>query len=246
MVARGTNPGGAAASLKEPHGQAWWRHYESPPGSTWEQLPPVQAEPGLRSIRARLDANLGEALFSGAARDIESIGIGWVEPKGAVHGALPYSDNVNNELLKGCIRVLGSIGAYPGSKAFPATDMPGRLKAYLEAVTTHLGGIDGIALQIAAEDALRASGVIGGSFMLDIEGLAVRYLRNPDAAWRCPSCARMHLHPICGRLHEPWLPGATHGEGPAARRWGRLLRLALRAALLAAPHRGAHGPDARG
>jgi ATP-dependent helicase YprA (DUF1998 family) len=141
------------------------------------------------AIRYRLLRECTSAVFSGAGRDFESIGLATASPFGLEWGAgVP---ELTSQAALGGLRLLGADNRFRGVRG-PSDGPPGPLKRYLGQVALR-NGIDQV--QLASE----VAELWGGS--------VVEYLIDPDQLvlmppegeqWRCGRCRRRHLHPSGG------------------------------------------------
>ncbi len=159
------------------------------------------------AIKLSLWEEILESIYGGAARDFESIGIGWVSPVPGLPGDAPgpFTKEELGSLLASSARVLGDLRRFRG-KRWPADNPPPNLRKYWQAVA-ELRGLAPGEVGATVEAALGAALLEG--YLLDPTRL---YLRRPgDSAWVCAKCRRQHLHAgagICTYCFEP-LPVST-------------------------------------
>lgn len=202
LLALGINPSGPAASQQRwpnEQGEGWWRLYDPPSAGLWTPLNPEQAMKGRDEHQRSLTGFVADAVFDRGGRDIESIGLGWVDLSGASVESIPLSAEKAHEALRSCIRVLGLAGMRPPGYRDGGSAVPGRVRKYLQAVAK-CHGASADALISSVRDSLRAVGAIDDGWMLRLDGLApfeVALARGPEV-WRCGNCATIHLHPSAG------------------------------------------------
>ena len=92
---------------------------------------------GATAFTSSLNVQLAEALFDRAGRDVESVGLGWVEPRtGRDTGSDRPRDGDGD--LRSCVRLLGLGRHYAGAEyAKESATMRGAVKRYLERVAGH-------------------------------------------------------------------------------------------------------------
>jgi ATP-dependent helicase YprA (DUF1998 family) len=195
LLGAGMNPGGPRASLQQTSDRRgaprWTSLYDwnVSPAALRGGLSPDQQ--GLRAdISDSLLTELLEGLFSaGAARDFESLGLGWLtldddqDPPGNSAGATGYA--------RASLRILAGMQRFDGLRD-ARDDPPARLRRLWEAIE-HAGGPD--AVQLAAMVASRW----GNAVRRYVINPARVVLRAPgDLAWTCPQCRQQHLTRGCG------------------------------------------------
>ncbi|MCX2746283.1 DEAD/DEAH box helicase [Arthrobacter sp. MI7-26] len=189
----GMNPGGPRATLQ--------RTTEKMPGP-WSHLyrwePTVEAKTGLSTgqqdllnrINESLEEEVIDGLFSGAGRDYESLGLGWLGliDTEAESGKSPSSPAA---IARGSLRVLADMRRFAGLRNTSLTP-PRRLKNYWAAVAKKYD-LDVDELQ---------SSVLGawGPAVLEflIQPGAVTIHEPTTSAWVCGNCRRQHLVYGCG------------------------------------------------
>jgi ATP-dependent helicase YprA (DUF1998 family) len=196
LLERGTNPGGSDRSVqgwREP----WSRLVDwslVPPRFKPERLLDQEQRRLVERVRDTLHDECLQAVFSGAGRDIESIGLAWASPdpgrlleppKGMVASAFA-------EAVASSMRVLCQMRRWSPGPRWPSDDPPASLRKYLEDVAAR-HGCHPSALRSAVELAL--GGEMRG-FLIESSAL---HLRAPgDLAWTCRKCRRQHLHGSAG------------------------------------------------
>jgi DEAD/DEAH box helicase/Helicase conserved C-terminal domain len=193
LLARGINPGGPAASLQTAgsRGPAWTTLYE------WAANPPrprADIDADQQQLYERINRSLLhemlDGLFSGAGRDFESLGLGWVAP--ATDTAPDSVDPASpTALARSSLRILGDMRRFAGMRdGHP--EAPARLRKFWDKITAAGGP--------GAEEARQVTTSQWGTAVAE-------YVIHPDKAvlrpageqgWRCSTCRRMHLTPGCG------------------------------------------------
>ncbi len=87
LVALGVNPAGPKASMNHlsvDRGLPWYRVHQPPTPGLWTTLSPDVSSQDLARHRESLAGELATAIFDRAGRDIESIGLAWVDAEFAI------------------------------------------------------------------------------------------------------------------------------------------------------------------
>lgn len=195
LVALGMNPAGPKKSMESWRAQPWWRLYP-PPDSEWQPLDVEARTVGEQQRRERLDRHVADAVFNRGGRDFESIGLGWIEPRRPHPEALPLPAGVVDEFLASSVRLLGLSERYPGAR-FTSEGMGRPLRRYIAAVADEHGIDSATELEQALEESLSLSEACQ-AWTLRLDGLQVALAVGDARAWRCASCARIHLHHSTG------------------------------------------------
>lgn len=196
LSAIGRDPAGPAGRLLPGTQREWWEAYD------WTVKPPrprtddATIAAYLTSVRDRVTIGLAEALYSGAGRDVESLGIGFcvpttqhqVTPPGLLGGA------ADEQVVWGAIRKLGTQRYYQGGRqARDAQQGPPRALADW---LVKVGQVHGLTRPEDLIDWARAELPNGNQpvprWVLDLSRLVIR--TGAQDVWRCPRCAWPHLH----------------------------------------------------
>lgn len=193
LLAVGMNPGGVDRSVT-------WTHPDREEGEwqklfDWNRAPPAfraDLDPHESEHRNRISVAAREAMtetiFSGGKRDFESLMLGsvTVDPSFA-----PANDSVLQEAADSVIRMLGKRRRIDTHRATdPNPDLPAYARDFIGLVAA-VNGRDPAAFQQEVVDLLSQSGVYDQGILL-FRNLYLR--RPPDFYFRCPRCARIHLH----------------------------------------------------
>lgn len=189
LLSKGINPGGPHASLQQTRGkepQPWASLYD------WGTVPPRPkaglSDPQhalLQDITDSLRKELLEGLFSGAGRDFESIGLGWL----ALDDDLDPSDAPSTPATaqaRAALRILASQRRFFGLRS-GRTDPTPALRGLWRAIEKQ-GGPTADAL---SSDVLARCGDAVRDYLVNPDRVVIR-LGSGDA-WRCTSCHRQHL-----------------------------------------------------
>lgn len=206
LLALGENPAGPDASYRTVAGSEskWYTAWEPPAPGLWVQVDPAVASEEQRRQRDRLTAKVCEAAFDRAGRDIESIGLGIVEPLPVSLSSWPLDAERSRQVLRSVVRILGLSGRYQGNQRFRnwSAKPPQNVKSYLKAVAAR--HCDEQNLIGAVTDTITAT--IAPGWILETNPatapLQVTRPKSP-ARWICRTCARVHLHPSAGVCASP-------------------------------------------
>ncbi|MCV7026542.1 DEAD/DEAH box helicase [Mycolicibacterium novocastrense] len=209
----GVNPGGTHASLQSRYDRARGRRVGWSTLVNWE-IEPVSARGGLdesekqwwREVQENLHKEVIDGLFSGAGRDFESLGLGWlalttdtsditIEPTSAA------------ALARSSLRVLGDARRFFGLRD-PRDKPPVKLRLFWEAVADE-HNLDYSEIQ---EAVLTHWGDAVRDYLISPEQVTLR--RAGQQGWTCTNCRRQHLHrgtKVCTRCRRqlPADPGSV-------------------------------------
>lgn len=193
LLKLGTNPGGPHASLEATAS----RHGPQKPWSSLYDWDSLQPRPGLDDEQKSLLSDIGftlrqellYGLYSGAGRDFESLGLGWLALATDSQGEL--APGTQHGLALASLRVLGDARRFFGLRDGRSA-APRKLRRFWLAAAEHL---------YTTEDVIRAAVLAAwGDSVIDyLIDPAKVVLRQPGPqAWVCGTCRRQHLHPGCG------------------------------------------------
>ena len=147
----------------------------------------------ITAFSASLTVNLAEALFDRAGRDIESVGLGWVEPRELDTGGAPVDTEMAREILRSCVRLLGIGRHYAQAEyARPSYRLRKPVKRYLEKVARHHSAdLDDLTLWVTRSLASSST-----QWLLQLQTADAPFVlvRGTGKVWRCPFCSYKHLH----------------------------------------------------
>lgn len=196
MVELGVPPGGAGPSMRQtPDRSPWYQAFPPPRAGAWIMLPGAAMAMAQTAFSSSLNIHMAEALFDRAGRDVESVGLGWVEPRDLDIARAPTDPEIAREILRSCVRLLGTGRHYAGAEYAKPSDRPrGVITRYLQRVAAHHGvHIDD--LQLWVTQAL-AHGPVASQWLLQVQTPAAPLVlaRGTGRVWRCPACSYRHLH----------------------------------------------------
>lgn len=196
LLALGVNPGGPGARLQQTSDRRgaprWTSLYD------WTATPPqprgtldLEQDRLVRQIEESLMGEVLEGLFSGAGRDFESLGLGWLALDTDV---MPpeAGDGTQVGYVRASLRVLADLRRFNGLRDGQPTP-PARLRN-LWAGIEHAGGPNSDTLQ---EIFQRHCGAAVLDYVIDPSRVVLR--QGGDRAWECTVCRRQHLNRGCGR-----------------------------------------------
>ena len=196
----GMNPAGPEASYRTVTGseQPWYRAWPPPSPGDWIPLDPDIARQERERQLEHLTVKICDAVFDRAGRDLESIGLGFVEPGAAVLSSWPLDEQRARETLRSVVRILGVGRRYQGtSYRYPTENAPRNVKEYLKAVAA--GRCDEQDLIAEASATLTATIAPGWILTTALTDSTLRVVRPAMATrWVCRNCSRVHLHPSAG------------------------------------------------
>jgi DEAD/DEAH box helicase domain-containing protein len=199
LVCLGVNPAGPKASLSQlsidPR-LPWYRVHNPPAARLWETLPPVLTSQDLARQRESFSIELATAIFDRAGRDIESIGLAYVDASVPVD-RWPLERETARQIVSAIIRILGTSRRFPGGQ--PSSGPPRAVKQYLESVAD-LHNLDSSHLLDIATITITSPGVAPAWMLSTVSADSQLRLVKPDSgfAWVCSNCSRTHLHPAAG------------------------------------------------
>ena len=206
LVRLGVNPAGPQPSRGNWHGEAWWRCFVPPDSHAWEPLDGSLQVQAQEWIRKHLAAEIAQAIFDRASRDLEAIGLGVVLPRVENIGLAGLSVVVAKEVLSSAVRILGLAQQFEDSKRRPSDGMPRPLRLYLEAVADR-HAVSRTDLRDEVEHVLGSNGIINDRFQLATgragARLSIRFIEADVQILRCESCSRLHANGSGGVCTNP-------------------------------------------
>lgn len=198
LVSLGVPPGGSGPSMSTVPGSAapWFQAYPPPRPGAWNPLPGAMQASAQNAFTSSLSVQLAEALFDRAGRDVESVGLGWIEPRDPDVTQAPTDPATAAEILRSCVRLLGTGRHFHGAEyARESPTMRSDITNYLERVAAHRD----IDLNLLSEWVTRvlALGPVAPQWLLQVQSPAAPLIlaEGGDRMWRCRKCGYRHLHP---------------------------------------------------
>ena len=203
----GVNPGGTHASLQSREDTAKGERVSWSSLFNWD-LKPVGLRGDLdddigdsqwwRRIHDKLHQEVIDGLFSGAGRDFESLGLGWLTLASDT-GDLTVDPTSPVALSRASLRVLGDTRRFFGLRDL-RDKPPVKLRLFWEAVAESQNlDINDIREKVLTHwaDAVR-------DYLISPAAVTIR--QAEEHGWTCTNCRRQHLHPgvgICTRCRRP-------------------------------------------
>jgi len=196
LLAIGVNPAGPDASFQQIIGRdlPWYQAWEAPEAEAWDQVDSNTARNTQQRQKNHLTIKVSEGLFDRAGRDLESIGLGIVEPAAANTSSWPIDAETARQVLRSVTRILGTNCRYNGSFYSGSDCPPTAVRDYLRAVAVGRCNekdlIDQVALTFR-------SGIAPGWILATCPGKSTLQVVRPSSPtrWVCPNCGQTHLHP---------------------------------------------------
>lgn len=206
LIRLGVNPAGPQPSRGKWYGEAWWRCFVPPDSQAWEPLDDSLQVQGQEWIRKYLAAEIAQAIFDRAGRDLEGIGLGVVLPRAENISLSGLSAVVAKGVLTSAVRILGIAQQFEGSKRRPSDGMPRPLRLYLDAVADR-HAVSRTDLRDEVEHVLESNGIINDRFQLATgragARLSIRFIEADIQMLRCESCSRVHANGSGGVCTNP-------------------------------------------
>lgn len=197
----GVNPAGPGASVQTLRGGGgglpWYRLHRPPVDGLWRQLDQEPVREDLAWHRSKAAALMADAVFDRAERDVESMGIAFVEPAVLVRNP-PIEKEAATEVLASTVRLLGLARRYVGGRGYQpeAVGVPKKPRSvtdYLSRVATRQQ-VDKEVLETWV-DATLASAVPNWELPIGSpEGSLRVMMGDPEKRMRCDRCGTAHLH----------------------------------------------------
>jgi len=201
----GVNPGGTHASLQSRPGLQKWQKVSWSTLLDWSSQP-VKLRGGLsmsdvqwwESIEDRLHEEVIEGLFSGAGRDFESLGLGWLTL--ISDSASADTDPTSTPALaRSSLRILADARRFFGMRD-PRDKPPLKLKKFWEEAAKELS-LDPDEIRRRVID-YWSDAVL--NYLIDPQQVTLR--PAGESSWICINCRRQHLHRgagLCTRCTRP-------------------------------------------
>lgn len=192
LLSMGLNPGGPHASLEFTSSERKWTSLYD-----WDANPPAPRA-NLSAEQEALRANINhslleevlEGLFSGAGRDFESLGLGWLALSDDTEpvNISPVSDFA---YTRASLRVLADLRRFDGLRS-PRPEPPRQLRNFWRAIERDGGPSEAELRGIF----LARCGTTVRDYLIDPDRVVLR--RPGELGWACGTCGRLHLTRGCG------------------------------------------------
>jgi DEAD/DEAH box helicase domain-containing protein len=200
-VALGINPAGqnpAYQTIGDTDGKTdWFKLFTPPTPGLW--TPTNSGNESRRVLKRQVRTFITDAIFDGARRDSESIGLGYLRPDKKLAAGAPVGFDEATEILSSVVRILGVRRLRANSSwASPRTNIPPFVSTYVENVAAKLkvsadSLVAWLTLTLAESD-------FAPGWLLATEDDAFLVDLVPAGArrWVCAGCGFVHLHKSAG------------------------------------------------
>ncbi|MFB8272272.1 DEAD/DEAH box helicase [Streptomyces sp. NPDC055955] len=209
LLGYGANPGGPAASLQDHKGIPWTALFD------WEGdrgLKPGLTEEQEKFLK-RIDDSLGRefifGLFSGADRDFESLGLGWLSLS-EDRSPLDMPPESDVAVCRASLRILGLLRRFMELRA--GSEKP---PAPLLRFWKQVAGRAGTEVDTVKDRVLAGWGQAVVQYTIDPRKVSLR--QGGGRAWICGNCRRPHLHygaGLCTKCQAQLPASPVHFTGP--------------------------------
>jgi DEAD/DEAH box helicase domain-containing protein len=200
LVALGSNPAGPGPRDQMRQQNPWFRFFPSPTPGLWQPLSPADAIQGREYLDFQLSVGISEAVFDRARRDVESIGLAFVDTIAAPAKGPGMNEAESREALRSIIRLLGRGYRYD-SPDNTSTSLPRGVGRYLTSLADRFGG-DRDEMEDWARKSLRSQALLKNDdewiLATGRAGVGLRIVAAGSTAWTCQRCRYRHLHPSAG------------------------------------------------
>ena len=196
----GMNPAGTGRSVQRLHGEPWFRYFTPPQPGLWAPLDANIGSDAREELRFRTSVGLAEAAFDRARRDVESVGLAFIDPVTAPEpGPFPNQETAR-QALRSIIRTMGRQKRYQGG--WDESDSAPRSVTNLCERLAARNGVSKDEVLEWARTSLNREGLLVEpmKWVLAIARMGVRLslVGAGDTAWVCQKCQYVHLHPSAG------------------------------------------------
>lgn len=192
LLRMGLNPGGPHASLQVTSNERKWTSLYD-----WDVNPPApraNLSPEQEALRAEINHSLLEevleGLFSGAGRDFESLGLGWLALADD-NDPIDVSPVSDGAYTRASLRVLADLRRFDGLRS-PRPEPPRQLRNFWRAIERDGGPSEAQLRGIF----LSRCGTTVRDYLIDPDRVVLR--RAGELGWECRTCGRLHLTRGCG------------------------------------------------
>jgi DEAD/DEAH box helicase domain-containing protein len=202
LVELGVPPLGYGPKKTSRNRTPWYKYFASKKGA-WTQIDnPVESQRGFDYYQMSLRSNLAsEVLFGKADRDLESVGIAYLNFTGSTSNPLGLPENTAREVLNSVMRILGLTGYYVSQKRGAnntSQTVPTKVKHYLQIVAAQ-ESLDSKELSAWVKEVFHSSGLTTEwSLNLHTGNLPLSINKPEEKVFICDKCAARHLHKSAG------------------------------------------------
>ena len=222
LVSLGVPPGGPGPSMRTVPGSdaPWYQAYAAAPA---RGLEPAARAPRSASAQAAfassLNVQLAEALFDRAGRDVESVGLGWVEPRDPDVAQAPADPETALEILRSCVRLLGTGRHFSGSGVRQGVTDDARRRSAATLSGSPPPGHRPRSADASGSPASSPSArsLLSGYSRCSRATAPLILVEGTGRMWRCRQVRLPAPAPLGRRLRQPGLPGRRAQRGTARR-----------------------------
>ena len=163
-------------------------------------MDPTVLNEQLNLRRRRLALDIADSLFDRAARDFESLNLGWIVPERQpdFHRLGLIDEGTAAQVVASSLRILGLLRRYGWVQYGDSASWPKPLRSYVDAVARNKN-IESDVLREALYRVLRDVDAIDDRLALRLERLAIyKPPLGSGRLWACEICTRRHLHASAG------------------------------------------------
>ncbi len=200
MVRLGSNPAGPGPKVQRRGGHPWFKYFAPPLPGLWNALSPADKGDHGEFYAHQLSIGVSEAVFDRARRDLESVGIAFVDTVVAPQLGPGLNADRSRDAVRSLIRLLGRGYRYD-SPENAGTGLPSGAKHYLRTVAETCGS-DPTEIESWAHRALKQLGLLKNDdewvLATGRTGVGLRFVEGGSDVWECTRCRFRHLHPSAG------------------------------------------------
>jgi DEAD/DEAH box helicase domain-containing protein len=202
LVELGVPPLGYGPKKTSRNRTPWYKYFGVKKGAWTPVENPVERQRGFDYYLMSLRSNLAsEVLFGKADRDLESVGIAYLNFSGSLVNSLGIEDKLASEILNSVMRMLGLTGYYVSPKRGAnntSQTIPTKVKHYLQVVAAK-ESLDFKELSGWVKEIFHNSGLTTEwSLNLHAGNLPLSINKPENQVFICDRCASRHLHGSAG------------------------------------------------
>lgn len=211
LVALGANPAGPSEKSQTRGGHPWFKYFKPPRTGLWTELSPSDMGDKREYYDHQVSVGVSEAVFDRARRDVESVGVAYVDTIDTPPSAPGLDQATSRGAFRSIIRLLGRGYRYDSPENH-STTLPAGAKAYLGIVADRSGTTAG-EMEEWAHKSLKQLGLLknDGEWVLATgrQAVRLRFVAGGDHVWVCSRCRYRHLHPSAGVCANALCGGTT-------------------------------------
>ena len=200
LVRLGSNPAGPGPKVQRRGGHPWYKYFQPPRPGLWNSLSPADKGDHGEFYAHQVSIGVSEAVFDRARRDLESVGVAFVDTVASPPECPGLDKERSREALRSLIRLLGRGYRYD-SPDNSGTGLPTGAKHYLRTVAES-SGVDPTEVENWAHKSLKRLGLLKNDDEWVLAtgriGVGLRFVEAGTNSWECSRCHFRHLHPSAG------------------------------------------------